>query len=59
VVVLDIANVLFNKGDFTGARKSYEEALRLFRQTGAQQKTAFTLSRMGSLFANQGTVGTS
>jgi eukaryotic-like serine/threonine-protein kinase len=54
VVVLDIANVLFNTGDFTGARKSYEEALRIFRQTGAQQKIAFTLSRMGSLFANQG-----
>jgi serine/threonine protein kinase/tetratricopeptide (TPR) repeat protein len=54
VALLDVADVLFEKGDYLTSRKSYEEALRVFRQTGAQQKIAYTLSRLGSLFYDQG-----
>jgi eukaryotic-like serine/threonine-protein kinase len=54
VVAIDLADLLYAKGDNVAARQAYEEAVRGFRSTGAQQQLANALSREGSLFYDQG-----
>jgi serine/threonine protein kinase/tetratricopeptide (TPR) repeat protein len=46
--------VLYHKGDFAGARKSFEEALAIFRKTGTQVSVSKTLSDLGNLLYDQG-----
>jgi len=46
--------VLYHKGDFAGARKSFEEALGIFRKLGTQLYVSLTLSDLGNLLYDQG-----
>jgi serine/threonine protein kinase/Tfp pilus assembly protein PilF len=46
--------VLYNKGDFAGARKAFEDALGIFRKIGTQVYVALTLSDLGNLVYDQG-----
>jgi serine/threonine protein kinase/tetratricopeptide (TPR) repeat protein len=46
--------VLYHKGDFAGARKSFEEALTIFRKIGTQLYVSHTLSDLGNLLYDQG-----
>jgi len=46
--------VLYHKGDFAGARKSFEEALAIFRKIGTQLNISHTLSDLGNLLYDQG-----
>jgi tetratricopeptide (TPR) repeat protein len=46
--------VLYHKGDFTGARKSFDEALAIFRKIGTQIYISHTLSDLGNLLYDQG-----
>ena len=46
--------VLYHNGDFAGARKSFEEALAIFRKIGTQIYISHTLSDLGNLLYDQG-----
>jgi serine/threonine protein kinase/tetratricopeptide (TPR) repeat protein len=47
-------NLLYDKGDFSGARKDYDDALTVFRQIGAQQSAASALNNIGNVLYDQG-----
>ncbi|MBZ5657761.1 MAG: tetratricopeptide repeat protein [Acidobacteriia bacterium] len=49
-----IGIVLYHKGDFAGARKSFEEALGIFRKIGTQLSVSQTLTDLGNLLYDQG-----
>jgi serine/threonine protein kinase/tetratricopeptide (TPR) repeat protein len=46
--------VLYHKGDFAGARQSFEQALAIFRKIGTQVYISHTLSDLGNLLYDQG-----
>ncbi len=54
VAAIDLADLLYAKGDNVAAHQAYEDAVRGFRTTGAQQQLANSLSREGSLFYDEG-----
>lgn len=47
-------DVLYNKGNFPGAQKSFEDALAVFRQIGAEQSMSAALNRIGNACYEQG-----
>jgi tetratricopeptide (TPR) repeat protein/TolB-like protein len=52
--LLMTADVLFDQGDFEGARKKVEEALPVFQQIGAQKSIRGANERLGNIFYQQG-----
>jgi serine/threonine protein kinase/tetratricopeptide (TPR) repeat protein/TolB-like protein len=48
------ATVLYDKGDFEGARKAYDQALGIASRIGAQQNVATTSSNIGNIFFERG-----
>ncbi len=58
LVVLDIGDLTYDRGDLPGARAIYQQALSEFRRTGAQQKAAVALSRLGSVATDLGDLPT-
>lgn len=52
--LLMTGDVLFDQGDFEGARKKYEEALPVFQRIGAQKSMRSVFERMGNVFYQQG-----
>ena len=49
-----LGTVLYDKGDLEGARKSYEDALRLARQIGAQKNISAVTGNIGNVLFDQG-----
>jgi tetratricopeptide (TPR) repeat protein/tRNA A-37 threonylcarbamoyl transferase component Bud32 len=47
-------DVLFDQGDFEGARKKFEEALPVFQRIGAQKSLRGTYERIGNVLYQQG-----
>ena len=45
--------VLLDKADYPGARRTYDAALVVFRQLGAQQRIAATLNNIGNVLYDQ------
>ena len=54
VTLLNVGDVLFDKGDFVGARKQFDEALPVFREIGAQRNIRATLERIGNVLYSVG-----
>jgi serine/threonine protein kinase/tetratricopeptide (TPR) repeat protein len=52
--MLMTADVLFDQGDFEGARKKVEEALPVFREIGAQKSIRGAFERIGNILYQQG-----
>jgi tetratricopeptide (TPR) repeat protein/TolB-like protein len=52
--LLMTGDVLYDQGDFDGARKKYEEALPVFQKIGAQKSIRATFERIGNVFYQQG-----
>jgi tetratricopeptide (TPR) repeat protein/DNA-binding winged helix-turn-helix (wHTH) protein len=52
--VLEVGNVLYDKGDFSGARAKFEESLAIFRRLGAKRNMARAISDIGNVFYDQG-----
>lgn len=57
--VLQMGDVLVDKGDLEGAREEFEKALPVFREMGAQRSTRATLERIGNVFYVEGKYGMS
>ncbi len=51
---LQIGHSLYDKSDFAGARQSYEQALREFRETGAQLGAGQSLEGIGNVLYDSG-----
>jgi len=49
-----LGTVLYDKGDLKGAGESYEDALRLARQVGAQKNISAFASNVGNVLLDQG-----
>ena len=47
-------DVLYDKGDFNGARSNFEEAMSLFREIGDKKNQGLTFERIGNTFHDQG-----
>ena len=47
-------DLLYDKGDYNGARKMFEEALPVFRRIGAGQNVSNVLNRIGNVCYEQG-----
>ena len=52
--LLATGDVLFDKGDFKGARKDFEEALAVFREIGAQRNIRNAQERIGNVLYGEG-----
>jgi tetratricopeptide (TPR) repeat protein len=52
--LLQVGDVLQDKGDLEGAKKQYEEALPVFKEIGAQRSVRATLERIGNVFYGEG-----
>jgi serine/threonine protein kinase/tetratricopeptide (TPR) repeat protein len=52
--LLMTADVLFDQGDFEGARKKVEEALSVFQEIGAQKSIRASRERIGNILYQQG-----
>jgi eukaryotic-like serine/threonine-protein kinase len=52
--LLYVGDALFDKGDFVGARKQYDEALPVFQEIGAQRSIRSTLERIGNVLYSVG-----
>ncbi len=52
--LLMTADVLFDQGDFEGARKRVEEALPVFQEIGAQKSIRASRERIGNILYQQG-----
>ena len=52
--LLMTADVLFDQGDFEGARKKVEEALPVFQEIGAQKSIRASFERIGNILYQQG-----
>ena len=52
--LLMTADVLFDQGDFEGARKKVEEALPVFQEIGAQKSIRASRERIGNILYQQG-----
>ncbi len=49
-----IGVVLYDKGEFEGARKAYEQGLAIARRIGAQQRAASITSNIGNVYYERG-----
>jgi serine/threonine protein kinase/tetratricopeptide (TPR) repeat protein len=47
-------HLLYDKGDFAGARKAYEDAFVVFRTLGNQARAAASLNNIGNIYYDQG-----
>ncbi len=47
-------DVLYDKGDFNGARAQFEDALSLFREIGDKKSQGLAFERIGNTFHDQG-----
>jgi eukaryotic-like serine/threonine-protein kinase len=52
--LLVIGHVLYDKGDYEGARRQFEEALLIYRQIGSRPRMAPTLSDIGNALFEEG-----
>jgi serine/threonine protein kinase/tetratricopeptide (TPR) repeat protein len=52
--LLMVGDLLFDEGDYEGARKHFEDALSVFRDIGAQKGIRSTLERIGNVFYAEG-----
>jgi eukaryotic-like serine/threonine-protein kinase len=50
----NLANVAFNEGDYASAKKTFEEALLIFRQVGNKNYTAGALGNLANVLQAQG-----
>jgi tetratricopeptide (TPR) repeat protein len=48
------ATVLYDQGDFAGARKAYEDSLAVFQELGAKERAASALNNIGNVYYEQG-----
>ena len=53
-----MADTLYDKGDLEGARKSYEDAMKLALQVGAQTNISTAVHNMGNVLFDQGKLTT-
>ncbi len=53
-IVLTVGDVLFDQGDYEGAKKQFDSALAVFREIGAQKSIRATLERIGNVYYSQG-----
>jgi serine/threonine protein kinase/predicted negative regulator of RcsB-dependent stress response len=54
VTLLNVGDVLFDQGDYVGARKQFDEALRVFQEIGDQRNIRSTVERIGNVYYSQG-----
>ena len=54
VTLLSVGDVLFDKGDYVGARKQFDEALPVFQEIGAERNIRATVERIGNVFYSEG-----
>jgi eukaryotic-like serine/threonine-protein kinase len=52
--VLAVGDVLFDRGDYEGAKKQFAAALPVFQDIGAQKSVRATRERIGNVFYSQG-----
>jgi serine/threonine protein kinase/tetratricopeptide (TPR) repeat protein len=52
--LLMTGDVLYDQGDFEGAKKKFEEALPVFQEIGAQKNIRATFERIGNVLYQQG-----
>jgi len=52
--IVNVGDVLFDKGDYAGARKQFETALGEFRAIGAESAVRVVLERIGNVFYSLG-----
>jgi tetratricopeptide (TPR) repeat protein len=55
-IVLTVGDVLFDQGDYEGAKKQFDSALPVFREIGAQKSIRATLERIGNVYYSQGSM---
>jgi tetratricopeptide (TPR) repeat protein len=49
-----MANTLYDKGELEGARKNYQDALKIAREIGAQKTISAATANIGNVFYDQG-----
>ncbi len=54
VTLLGVGDVLFDKGNYVGARKQFDEALPVFEEIGDERDIRATVERIGNVFYSQG-----
>ncbi len=52
--LLMVGDLLFDEGDYEGAKKQFEDALPVFQEIGAQKSIRSTLERMGNVYYAEG-----
>jgi tetratricopeptide (TPR) repeat protein len=52
--LLMTGDVLFDEGNFEGAKKKYEEAIPVFQEIGAQKSMRSVFERLGNVYYQQG-----
>jgi len=52
--VLMVGDMLYDQGDYAGAKKQFDAALADFKETGARKSIRATLERIGNVFYSQG-----
>jgi len=52
--LLMVGDLLFDEGDFEGAKKQFEDAVPVFKEIGAQKSSRATLERIGNVFYAEG-----
>jgi eukaryotic-like serine/threonine-protein kinase len=52
--VVSVGDLLYDQGDYAGAKKQFESALPEFREIGSQKNVRNTLERIGNVFYSQG-----
>lgn len=53
-VVLNVGDLLYDQGDYEGARKQFESALPVFREIGARRGIRAAIERIGNVFYSEG-----
>jgi len=54
ITLLNVGDVLFDRGDFANAKKRFEEALPVFQKIGAKRNIRSTIVRIGNIFYSEG-----
>jgi eukaryotic-like serine/threonine-protein kinase len=52
--VLEVGDILFDRGDYEAARKHFEDALPVFQEIGAERSVRAIRERIGNVFYAQG-----
>ena len=52
--LLLVGDLLFDQGDYEGAKKQFEDAAPVFREIGAQKSSRSTLERIGNVYYAEG-----